>query len=386
MSTLDKILKARSALVLDHPFFGVLSLRLSLVEDNSFPTLATDGKGIYYNSKYIDSLSTREMIGVLAHEVMHLSLGHSWRQGTRDPMIWNIASDYAINQNLISTGFCLPEGALIDSRYDAFSSEGIYAQIASQTNKKEDKTKQQDKNKQQSKQQDNKKEDCKTDPGMCGIILPTKNKQEEKELKAEWQAATVQAAQLAKGTLPANIKRQIQEILNPTIPWYILLRDFVEKTARNDYNWMRPSRRYIGQGIVLPSLISEELPETIIAIDTSGSIDKKALSTFAAEASNVLSAYDTTIKIIYCNNRIQKEETFTRADFPMKLKPVGGGGTDFRPVFDHIEKQNLTPSCLIYFTDMHGRFPKQEPNYPTMWLTTTKDKKAPFGATVQFSN
>jgi len=376
MSTLNKILKARSILILDHPFFGGLALRLELVEDNRFETMSTNGKNIRYNRKYTDALSRNELMGMLAHEVMHIALGHPWRQGKREQKRWNIACDYPINENLIQAGFTLPKGALVRPKYQSLSAEEIYNQLPQQQDKSTGK-----------QESDNDITD-KSDPGKCGAVMPstTKDKQEEKEMKAEWQAAVSQAIQISKGSLPANIGRQIQKILNPEVPWHILLRDFVERTARNDYNWTRPSRRYIGQGIILPSLISEQLPEIAIAIDTSGSINKKALSVFAAEASNIFSAYDTTIRVIYCDAKVRKEEIFTRADFPMKLNPIGRGGTDFRPVFEHIKKQNITPACLIYFTDLYGTFPRQEAEYPTMWLTTTKNKKAPFGTTIIFKN
>ncbi len=394
MKTLDKILKAHSILILDHPFFGSLALRLGLIEDNKFETIATNGKDMYYNSNFIESLTTKELMGVLAHEVMHIALGHLWRKDKREQETWVLAGDYAINGNLTEAGFSLPTGAFIDTKYHSLSTEEIYNQLQQeqqeQNSKDNKKDKKDNKDNKKDDNKDNKKEDKtdRTDPGRCGSTIPTedKDKQEEKEMEAEWQAAVSQAVQIAKGNLPASIKRQVQEILNPSVPWHILLRDFVERIARNDYDWTRPSRRYIGQGVVLPSLISEQLPEVAIAIDTSGSIDQKALSRFAAEASNVLGNYDTTIRIIYCNNRIQGEKTYTRADFPMKLNPRGGGGTDFRPVFNYIEKQHITPACLIYFTDLYGTFPKQEPEYPTMWLTSTKDKKAPFGITVEFKD
>jgi predicted metal-dependent peptidase len=122
----------------------------------------------------------------------------------------------------------------------------------------------------------------------------------------------------------------------------------------------------------------------VIAVDTSGSIDRKALNHFAAEASGVLGAYDTTVRVIYCDTKVQKEEVFTKADLPMKMKPVGGGGTDFRPAFKYVDKKGYTPACLIYFTDMYGDFPRQEPDYPVMWLTATERKTAPFGQTVLF--
>ncbi len=402
MTPLDKILRARSILVLDHPFFGSLALRLDLVEDSRFETAAVNGKEIHYNPEFIEELSPRETVGLMAHEVMHLALGHGWRKGERESRRWFTATDLAINENLIAAGFTLPKGAFIDPTYKALSAEEIYEKLPQQEkenkDEKKDDSRKEDEGKKggegkgkkkedkKKKKKDKKKEDKAetSDPGRCGTTISTKDKKEEKELKIEWEAAVSQAVQVARGDLPANIKRQVQEVLNPTVPWHILLRDFVERTARNDYDWTRPSRRYIGQGIILPSLISEQLPEVVIAIDTSGSIDNKALSRFAAEASNVLGAYDTTIKIIYCNNRIQKEETYTRADLPMKMNPVGGGGTDFRPVFNHLKKQE--PTCLIYFTDLYGRFPTQEPDYPIMWLTSTKEKKAPFGITVRFEN
>ncbi len=412
MKALDKILKARSILILDHPFFGSLALRLGLVENNRLETSTVNGKEMFYNSEFIDSLSIREATGVMAHEVMHLALGHGWRMGNRERVRWNIACDYTINENLQSS-FTLPKCALTDDTYNTMSAEAIYEELGQeeqkQKNKKDGQDQSEDKEQgndggqgdgeDESNDKDNKNDDTdnenrkdnqdkkeqSADPGGCGSIEPIKDQDEANEMKATWQAAVAQAAQMSQGELPADIQLQIDELLNPSIPWYILLRDFVEKTARNDYDWTRPSRRYPGLNVILPSLISEQLPEVVIAIDTSGSIDTESLSKFSAEASNVLGAYDTTIRVIFCDSRIHKEEVYTRADLPMKLKPIGGGGTDFRPVFDYIKKNNHTPACLIYFTDLYGSFPIQEPEYPTMWLTTTEDKEAPFGITVDFN-
>jgi len=397
MNTLDKILKARSILILDHPFFGSLAVRLGLVENNQVPTMITNGKDILYNSEFIDSLPTREIVGTLAHEVMHIALGHLWRRGSRQHGKWNTACDYPINENLMDAGFALPGEPLVDQKYFNLPAEEIYSLLPQEEEKKdgqgddkkddEQKGKGKGQGKGQGKGKDDKKNEKKddmSDPGGCGGVMSISDTQENKEEKAEWKAAVNQALQISQGNLPANMKRRLKEILNPEVPWHILLRDFVERTARNDYDWTRPNRRYIGLNVILPSLISEQLPETIIAIDTSGSIDNEALSIFAAEASNVLGAYDTTIRIIYCDTKIQKEEIFTRADLPIKFNPKGGGGTNFCPVFDYIREKNLTPACLIYFTDLYGKFPSKEAEYPTMWLTTTKDKKAPFGMTVNF--
>lgn len=374
----QKLLKARTSLILDHPFFGCLALRLKLIENNKIETAATDGTNIFYNIDFINELTNQETIGLLAHEIMHIALGHHWRQGSRESRKWNIATDYIINWNLAQTGFTLPEGCFIDphGKFDNKSAEEIYAILPDQQQQQSD-----DKNDKTEDNQD-------IDPGRSGGVLPIEGEQAADKAKAEMKAAVNQALQVAKGTLPENLERQIKEMLETVVPWHILLRDLVERSARNDYDWTRPSRRYLSGGFVLPSLISEQLPEVAIAIDTSASITEEQLSTFSAEASAVLGTYDTTIRIIYCDARVQEEEIFTRADLPLKLKMIGGGGTKFAPVFEYITEKGYIPSCLIYFTDLYGSFPKEEPDYPTMWLVPkprdNRERTAPFGDVVKF--
>lgn len=374
MNTEEKLLKARTSLVLDHPFFGCLALRLKLIESNEIETATTDGTNLFYNAEYINELTNEETTGFLAHEVMHTALGHTWRQGSRESKKWNMAADYTINYNLIGAGFTLPEGGLFNPDLKDKSAEEIYEILPDQQ--------------QQDGGSGNGEDKQDIDPGRSGGVLPIEGEQATEKAKAEMKAAVNQALQIAKGTLPENLERQIKEILETVVPWYVLLRDLVERSARNDYDWTRPSRRYLSGGLVLPSLISEQLPEVVVAIDTSASITEEHLSTFSAEASAVLGAYDTTIRIIYCDARVQEEETFTRTDLPLKLKMIGGGGTNFAPVFEHITKKGHTPSCLIYFTDLCGSFPTQEPEYPVMWLVPkprdNRERTAPFGDVVKF--
>lgn len=377
MNAEQKMLKARTNLVLDHPFFGCLALRLKMVEDKKTKTASTDGKTLLYNAEYIESLTNQETTGLLAHEVMHTALGHTWRQGDREIQKWNIATDLTINYNL-EAEFVLPAGALTNHSYREKSAEEIYQVLPDQQKQKGS----------DGKGKGKKNKDKDIDPGKCGAVTPTKGKKATAKAKAEMKVAVNQALQVARRTLPQNLQRQIQEILETIVPWYVLLRDMVEMSARNDYSWSRPNRRYFSSGVILPSLISEELPEVVIAIDTSCSITKEMLSTFAAEASAVLGAYDTTIRVIYCDARLQGEKVFTRADLPLDLELLGGGGTKFEPVFEHITDRGYTPSCLIYFTDLAGSFPEREPEYRVMWLVPKpkddRERTVPFGDIVRF--
>jgi predicted metal-dependent peptidase len=173
---------------------------------------------------------------------------------------------------------------------------------------------------------------------------------EQKQGEAKWRVNVAQAAQQARsmGNLPAAVAQLIEDILHPKLDWAVLLRHFVEQSTRNDYSWLPPSRRYLFQGIYLPSLHSKELGRIVIAVDTSGSIDTAALAQFSAEVSAVLEEYDTVIDVVYCDTKIQGHEQFGREDLPLVMNPVGGGGTDFRPVFDWVEQQGVQPCCLVY--------------------------------------
>ena len=373
MNSLQKLTKARSLLLLDQPFFGCLVMRLKLKEDNVMTkTLTTDGKEILYNAEFVDTLTQQETVGVLAHETMHVALGHCWRMGKRDSQLWNTACDYPVNEIIAKAGLTLPDGCFFG--YPGESAEEIYSKLSKPP---------------QSQDQQSQDQSVNKDPGHCGGVQPPKTEEDCKQGELEWRAAIASALKVTEKTLSADIARTFKEIVDPLVSWKVLLRDFVEKNARNDYDWTKPSKRYINQGIFMPSLRSEELPEVCLVIDTSGSIDEKALSTFLNEASQVLECYDTTARVICCDNRIHSEDLFTKEDLPLKIEPKGFGGTSFLPPFKHLEDEGITPSCLIYFTDLccrRERFPQTEPDFPVMWLTNNKEKQAPWGWTVLFED
>ena len=380
----QKLAKARTCLILDHPFFGALLMRLKMVEDAGIPTACTDGQQIRYNPEFFDCLQLQEVVGVLAHEVLHIANGHCWRRDSRDPQGWNISTDMSINGILLDAGLKLPEGRLHDPSCKDLSAEEIFARMPKQP---QGQPGQKGQSGGQGQGQPGQGQPA-SDPGGCGAVEDASECAEGKQgdLEREWKVAVSQAATAAKaiGALPASLDRMVQNIVDPKVPWSVLLRDFVERTARNDYNWARPNRRHLSRGFVLPSLISEELPEVVIVVDTSGSIGQAELDEFAAEASAVLGAYETTIHLVYADAKVQGHEVVTRADLPLTLKPVGGGGTDFRPAFDWVREQGLTPALLIYLTDNYGRHPDQEPDYPVLWVCTT-DKEAPWGQTVKLN-
>lgn len=358
LSAAKQMIKARANLLMEHPFFGSLALRLTVVEDSSIETANCDGHTLRYNPTFIDSLDISETKGLIAHEVMHPALGHTTRRGSRDPKKWNKACDYAENPLLIAAGLTLPKGALVDPAYTG-SAEQIYTLLPDSNDPNEG-----------------------DDPGGSGGVAdsPTGTNVEQEE--AEWKMAVSQAAHIAKqaGDLPAYLKRMVDEVLTPVIPWRNVLRRFMTERMPDDYSWARGNRRFLAQGIYLPSRTDiEHIGVVVVTIDTSGSIQQKELDEFATEITAIIA--DTrpakTI-VIYCDAAIAHIDEFGPED-ELTFAAHGGGGTDFRPPFVWLEEQGITPKAFVYLTDGHGAFPERELEFPVLWCINNKEVIPPHG-------
>jgi predicted metal-dependent peptidase len=366
MNIKKKLTKARTALLMNSPFFGTLALKLALKQDPATPTAWTDGISLGYNPEYVKHLPMSQLTGLFAHEVMHLALCHHTRQGKRDHDKWNRAADHAINHLLQGAGFDLPLNVLLEPRFTGMSAEAIYDQLP-----------------------DTNQGEGPPGPGevrpMPGNTTPAQKKLEEQR----WKVAVFQANQQAKAMGRSHgpgFERQLKQQVLARVDWRVILQEFVSQATRSDYCWIRPNPRYITQGIYLPGLYAQTVGNFVVALDTSGSVSQDQLTQFSAEITSMLETYDTTLEVIYADNEVQGRETFTRADLPLKLKLNGGGGTDFRPVFELVGKGENPPLCLVYLTDLCcTKYPEQIPQYPVLWVNTERYrwKEPPFGRVVE---
>ena len=376
------MVKARINLILKSPFFGSLIMHLKPEQDDNCPTMWTDGNRIGYDEKFVDSLSHDELTGVLAHEVMHCALQHMTRRERRDPIIWNVAGDYAINLIVIKE-FTLPKKRCLDDKYEGMSVDEIYNILYKQAKEQQEN----DGSGKSGSGQGGLGLGTGNDPGGCGEVRDA-SIAEKGESEKTWKVAVVQAMNNARkaGRLPGDIARLIGEVVHPKVAWRQLLRRFIEMTAKNDYTWSQPNRRYAAQGLYLPSLRSEELRNIAIAIDTSCSIGDSELNQFSAELNEIVREFKLEVDVIYCDSKVQGTQHFDAYD-EIKLKPKGGGGTSFSPVFTYIDKKCLMPKCLIYLTDLESSgFPKSEPEYSTLWVKTgSHGEKPPFGEVVNLN-
>ncbi len=220
-----------------------------------------------------------------------------------------------------------------------------------------------------------------------GADKPAPLSQQEKEnLSVQWQQRMAGAAQQAMqaGKFGGDMARMIDHMLQPRLPWRMLLADFMTASARDDFSYMRPSRRE-GEAI-LPSLRSSQI-DMIVAVDTSGSIKKDEIEEFIAEIDAIKAQLRARIQLLACDSELAEEapwtfESWDEVRFPEDLK--GGGGTSFVPVFDWAQEQDKLPDLLVYFTDAEGKYPKYEPPFPVIWLVKGKHK-TPWGRRIQLN-
>lgn len=397
-----RLTKARTSLLLEHPFFGSLLFRLSLKENNSVHTMATDGVSLYYNPTSIAQLSTAELVGVLAHEVLHPALQHHTRRGNRDPKIWNRACDYAINPLLIDAGLTLPSDILFDNRFRAMSAEQIYQMLAQESDQESQKPSdsrdsaaaglQTGSAPGEAEPQEGPDLNAPVTAGGFGQVLDAPNPEQPnapatpdqmRKQEREWRIAVEQAHTSSKmaGKCPLGIDRVLEDSEQASVNWKEALRRCYSETLAADYTWSRPNRRFIGSGLYLPGFRKEGVGELAIAVDCSGSICNRTLSLFSAEICSLIEEnHPERVHVLYFDATVQKAEVYEFGQ-PVSLTPKGGGGTEFAPVFEYLAEHHITPHSVVFLTDLCGGFPDEEPSYPVIWASTERCD-APFGSIV----
>ncbi len=348
MEAMDKMISARVRLLYENVFFGAIATELELIEVKGIPTAGTDGKRLIFNPDFIKSLSKGEMKFLVAHEVLHLVLMSHLRRGHRDPLVWNMAADYAINQLLVDEGFQMITDGLIDPKYKEWSSEKIYDHLMKHP-----------------EDQPGGDEGWNIGEVMDGGSLgddgeptngPPMTTEEKNMAEAQIKSQIQGAAMAAKkaGTFSAGLDRLIESICAPKADWKTILQRFISEKAFTDWQFGTCHTRMLQQyGIISPVIGGEALGELAIIVDTSGSVDEEQLAQFAGEISDILDSYECHITVIYIDTKINRVDEYSSDDLPLRLHAVGGGGTIARESYDYIEERLEDVAAIIHYTDSY---------------------------------
>lgn len=401
-----KLSAARTRLILDRPFLGALVLRMPMkaADPRWCKTIGTDARAFYYNPDYLASLTLEQTQFALAHEVLHCALSHFARREHRVKARWDKACDLAINPILIREGMTAVPGALYDIGFEGMMAEEIYPYVK-ETNEEEphdqhlysSEQSSQDKpsdpshgmggERGQPRDQDAGSGAGQDQGGTASSAPPEPLGEMEKEqLSIQWRQRLAGAAQQAMqaGKLGGNLRRLVDHLLQPQLPWRMLLARYMTSVSRDDYSYLRPSRRE-GEAI-FPTLRSAQA-ELVVALDTSGSIGESEMREFVTEIDAIKGQVRARIILHACDARLASDgpwlfEPWEPFELPKTIR--GGGGTRFTPVFDWLRQEGCNPDLLVYFTDARGEFPKQEPPFPVIWLVKGR-AEVPWGQRIQLN-
>ena len=404
VEVLDRIIVARVGLLLRHPFFGNMATRLRiLAADDWLPTAAVDGRNLYFNTQFFNAMSNKEIEFVVAHEILHMVFDHLGRRDERNPMLYNIAADYIVNNTLVRDR--IGEKPKIvdcfqDFKYEGWTSEEVYDELFKEAKKNGEEFLKQ-LGEMLDEHLDNEGEDGdgqegeegKDSKGNAVSKKPAKySKEEMKKIKDEIKEAMINAAQAAgAGNVPAGVARMIKELTEPKMNWRELLRQQIQSTIKSDYTFARPNRKSWHTGAVLPGMNFAETIDICIALDMSGSIGNAQAQDFLGEVKGIMDEYkDYKIKIWCFDTAVYGEDDFSADDGRdlTEYEIFGGGGTDFMANWRYMRENDIQPKKFLMFTDGYAWDSWGEDDYcDTVFVIHShhdKNLQAPFGVTAHY--
>lgn len=369
----------------DSMFITTILFSLKHVFTDSVEKVKTDGLNVFINPLWFDSQTPRQRMSVLAEQAWHVAFRHMLRKGHREDKEWNQAADYVVGNILKENNYELVDGTLTNSDYSALSTEQIYEQIMLLKSKNQP-----------------------TPPsgGGCGQDLappgqspaggqgqsPQQQQQQQEMIdqkvtdmisKAETQT---RASGQNPGQIPGDIARELYELLNPILPWNVILQNHMEAYKKEDYSMTKPNRRYFPE-FHLPSLYSEGMGEVAVAIDTSGSVTEEQFTGFLSEVASIKDMLKPSkMYVVDFDTRICSIAELEPDDDISSVEFHGGGGTNLTPVFKHFEQ--IKPEFLIVFSDLYCRaIPlEEEPPYPVYWICVDNlNGQVNFGTLIHYS-
>jgi len=377
---------------------GVLLIgKRSIVEADHprIQTAATNGKDEFYNRAFVNSLRDAELRFLVLHEIYHKLYRHltTWRwMYDADARLANMACDYVINVQLVDdnkTGkFATMTGPLTmgcyDEKYRDWDSARVFRDLQQEQ--------QQGGGQGQGQGQG--------EAGEAGSGFDDHMWDEAEAMSAEEQQAlardideAVRQGAMAAGKMGTGGDRDFGDLLQPQQDWREVLREFVQTTCTgSDYStWRRPNRRYLSAGMYMPSGISEQIGEIVIAPDMSGSIGAREIQRMLSEVQGIAETVrPEAVRLLYWDTKICADERYEGAEIDNMIqstKPAGGGGTMVECVPDHMRAERINAQCAVVFTDGYlgggwGDWP-----CPVLWvIVDNKNCNPPFGTTVHVSS
>lgn len=374
-------------------YSGVIMIGKTEVKDD-VPTACTDGRNTYYGRDFMAKLASNKRKGVILHENLHKAFRHTtvWKHLYKEnATLANMACDFVINLMImdgVNESFVsLPENALLDPKYKGMDAGTVYRLLKEEAK--------------------GGKINVKTVGDQEGKDVPVVEvgngldehdwegaegmSTEEKETLAKDIDQALRQGAILAGKMSANVPREISDVLQAKVDWRDALREFVTSFCmdKDESTWRRPSRRWIGQDVYMPSMIGESVGRIVIGIDMSGSIGQEEVGQFLGEVQNICERVKPEgIDLLYWDTRVCQHEKYEQDQLDNLLsstKPRGGGGTDPQCIVDYMNDKKIKAECAVILTDGYVCSWGEGWSCPTLWGITT-GVVSDIGKTVHVTN
>lgn len=353
-------------------FITTVLFSLRHIWDDKCPSAGVDGINLYLNPTWFMSLSHEQRQGLLAHEAWHVCFQHMLRVGDRDFELWNKAGDHVINLMLKKAQLELPPNGLWDRRFEGMATDEVYEILKAEHNPNSN------------------------GDGFCPDLIAPKddtpgdsqngdgsgqNPQQQmtrEQIENEVMNTLLKAATQSRisgdaaGTVPGDIQAAMEKLLNPKLPWNVLLSNYLHSMDKEDYSFRKPNRRFLPD-FIMPSLYSESLDKIACAMDISCSVSDNEFTAYRTELNHIKQSMNPKrMDVLAFDTRIHETYELGQDEDVSKVVFHGRGGTNLKPVFDYYEKK--PPTVLIVFSDLECAPITQDPGYPVIWVAVNNPK------------
>ena len=439
----NDLIVAKSQLLKEFPFWGILGLTVVLVEcsKEELPTLATDGMHIFYNAEFTSSLTKGERVFAIAHELFHGLYEHAgtssrfenytgidirrlYKEGDQAKIkdaedkarLWNFAADFIVNGGLVEAHvgeFIKTIQILYDDEYLGWAVEEVYEDLLKNPEKIPAGAQCLDQHIQVEVVPDGAGDAAKKKAQGSGKIVMTQSEYEK--LKKDWQDSMISAASAqreheqrestAAGCIPSAIQRLIDDLAKPKVNWRAALRRAVQRIIHRRYSYKTPNKALFNRGITIPGFRDAiNKLDVAVFIDTSGSVGQEQLTAFISEFKGMMDAFPRYKVHVQCFDGEVKEdsvtvlekhtgnggwETVKRHVVQFSKNIQGGGGTNFECNWEYLKEKKIRPRMIIMLTDGYPYGSWGDARYaPTIFfmMGNQEGEKAPFGMTMHYED
>ena len=371
-----RLLLSRMRILNTHGFYGLLLMHMVYSIDENAETAYTDGTRIAFGPEFLESLTDSELDFVMMHEILHVVLQHCIRGEDRDHERMNIACDIVVNSNILlennmdhrsitlskwgESMHIAPDG----KEGHEYTAEQVYDMLPPTPPQKKKKIPSSGGEKGRAKQEQGDPKDLTSGGHSWDDHSQWSQYEEDDTLRDVWvkqfaeacEAISIREKTIGRGTLPLFAQRLLEKLRDPQVDWRTILNEFVQEEV-NDYSFSPPDRRFQESPFFLPDFNelgkNGEPVDILFMIDTSGSMSDKEITAAFSEVKGAIDQFDGKLKgwLGFFDAAIIEPKPFESVDDVLKIKPAGGGGTDFQIIFEYVHQhmENRLPACINYF-------------------------------------